>query len=79
MVLYFTSYVVFMRFWLGSFLIIGPIPWLHPTDMTLLIVFFSEFVKYIVYYEKVQLIHKLLDRILRAALCITNEMLASIW
>jgi hypothetical protein len=37
------------------------------------------FVKDIVYCEEVQNVNELCDKIIRAAECITNEMLASTW
>jgi hypothetical protein len=38
-----------------------------------------RFVKNIVYCEKVQNINELYDRLIRAAECITNKMLANTW
>jgi hypothetical protein len=47
--------------------------------LTLLDIFFWGFVEDIVYDEKVQNVNELRDRIVRAAECVTNEVLASKW
>jgi len=51
----------------------------HSPDLTPLTYFSWGNVKDIVYREKVQNVNKLCDRIVRAAECITNEMLTNTW
>jgi hypothetical protein len=75
--------IVFVPFWTGSFLIFGkeegnsfPGP-SHSPDLTLLASYSGEFVKGIVYIEKVQNMNELHGKIIRAAECITSEMLAN--
>jgi hypothetical protein len=68
---------MFVPFWMGSFLWVerkrGPISGL------VLQVLFLQFVKDIVYCEKVQNLNELCYRILRAVKFIDNELLANTW
>jgi hypothetical protein len=55
-----------------------PIPWPpHSPDLTSLDFFFCEFVRDIVYCEKVKNVNELLDRIIRVTECLPIEMFAN--
>jgi len=58
----------------------GPLPCSsHSPDSSPLDFFFWEVVKDILCHEKVQNMYVLLDRIVRAAVCVTNKMLSITW
>jgi hypothetical protein len=51
----------------------------HSPELTPLDIFFCGFVKDIVYCERMQNVNELCDKIVRAAVCVTSEMLANTW
>jgi hypothetical protein len=68
---------VFPEHWIGTG---GPIPWPpHSQKLTPLDFTFLEFVKDIIYCEKVQNVNELHNRIMRAVEYITNEMFDNSW
>jgi hypothetical protein len=90
MLQYLTSPVVFLSLWTGKipdrWIGIGEIiPWSPPPPSFSRFDFSAEFffwglsVKDTVYGEKVPNMNELRDRIVRAAECVTNEILASTW
>jgi hypothetical protein len=58
---------------------VEPIPWSPRSPDLTHLDFFWGFVKDILCRKKVQNVNELRDRIVRAAKCVTNEMLTSMW